>query len=235
MNNFVTKTIESAITHLRREVEHTEARISHDELNLNGERKLLMQKREMLAAHEQALRPQALPAWAAPSTPAPAPVCATPGPALDAEHRRTKLASDVLVQVCHGASKVAGWWTGPQGLRVDELLRNPANGQTLLTPDFGRFVAGAIYAQKLMLTVSELAESMEGDRKSLPDDKLPQFPMRVVEIADAMIRAADLAGAVIPPDAGYTLGDVVAAKLAYNAKRADHKAENRAAAGGKAY
>ena len=147
----------------------------------------------------------------------------------------TKTSVDNLVDVCHGASKAAGWWNGPQGLRVDELLRDPSNGQALLTADFGRFIAGAIYAQKLMLTVSELAESMEGDRKSLPDDKLPQYPMRVVEIADAMIRAADLAGAVIPPDAGYTLGEVVAAKLAFNAQRADHKPEARAAAGGKAY
>jgi hypothetical protein len=139
-----------------------------------------------------------------------------------------------LVRICHGASLTAGWWKGPHGLRVDELLRDPASN-TLLGPVVGPWVAGAIFSQKLMLTVSELSESMEGDRKSLPDDKLPQFPMRVVEIADAMIRAADLAGAVIPPDAGYTLGDVIAAKLAYNAQRADHKPENRAAAGGKAY
>lgn len=138
------------------------------------------------------------------------------------------IAVNTLVDVCHGASSRAGWWLGPDDLDVIRLLRNPGT-------KFERFLAGAIYAQKLMLTVSELAESMEGDRKSLPDDKLPQFPMRVVEIADAMIRAADLAGAVIPPDAGYTMGDVITAKLAFNAQRPDHKAEARAQAGGKAY
>ena len=144
------------------------------------------------------------------------------------------VAANRLVTVCHGASLSAGWWNGPHGLRVDELLRNPANN-TLFGPVVGPWVAGAVYAQKIALVHSELSESLEGDRKSLPDDKLPQYPMRVVEIADAMIRAADLAGAVIPQDAGYTLGDVVAAKLAYNAQRADHKPENRSAAGGKAY
>lgn len=141
--------------------------------------------------------------------------------------------ANFLVEVCHGASKTAGWWRGPVGLDVIDLLRDPKG--SLFGPAVGPWVAGAVFSQKLMLTVSELSESMEGDRKSLPDDKLPQYPMRVVEIADAMIRAADLAGAVIPPDAGYTLGEVVAAKLAYNAQRADHKPENRAAAGGKAY
>lgn len=46
-----------------------------------------------------------------------------------------------------------------------------------------------------MLVVSELAEAMEGDRKNLPDDKLPHRPMREVELADALIRLLDIAGA----------------------------------------
>ena len=46
-----------------------------------------------------------------------------------------------------------------------------------------------------MLTVSELAEAMEGIRKDLPDDKLPQFTMETVEIADAIIRMMDQAHA----------------------------------------
>ena len=48
----------------------------------------------------------------------------------------------------------------------------------------------------LMLVVSELAEAMEGCRKDLMDDKLPEFPMFDVELADAMIRLLDLGGAV---------------------------------------
>lgn len=139
-----------------------------------------------------------------------------------------KQAGDTLTQQCHGASASAGWWTGPDAYNILDALRGAKT-------KFDRWIAGLVFSQKLMLTVSEAAESMEGDRKSLPDDKLPQYPMRVVELADLVIRAGDLAGAVIPPDAGYTFGDVIAAKMAFNAHRADHKPENRAAAGGKAY
>lgn len=142
-------------------------------------------------------------------------------------------AVEALVGACHGASYNAGWWTGPAKLDVRQLLRDPENSQ--LGPDLGPWVAGAVFSQKLTLIHSEISEAMEGDRKSLPDDKLPQYPMRVVELADALIRCADLAGCIIPPDAGYTFGDVVAAKMAYNSTRADHKPEARAAAGGKAY
>lgn len=46
----------------------------------------------------------------------------------------------------------------------------------------------------LMLVVSELAEAMEGVRKSLPDDKLPHRPMVEVEMADVVIRCLDYAG-----------------------------------------
>ena len=47
----------------------------------------------------------------------------------------------------------------------------------------------------MMLVVSELSEAMEGDRKKLNDDHLPQYKMFDVEIADAAIRLFDLAGA----------------------------------------
>ncbi|RZK79787.1 MAG: hypothetical protein EOO85_02735, partial [Pedobacter sp.] len=39
----------------------------------------------------------------------------------------------------------------------------------------------------LMLIVSEVAEAMEGDRKGLMDDHLPERPMLEVELADAII------------------------------------------------
>lgn len=47
----------------------------------------------------------------------------------------------------------------------------------------------------MMLVVSEIAEAMEGDRKDLMDDHLPEFKAFDVELADAMIRLLDLAGA----------------------------------------
>jgi NTP pyrophosphatase (non-canonical NTP hydrolase) len=47
---------------------------------------------------------------------------------------------------------------------------------------------------KLMLTVTEIAEATEGDRKNLMDDKVPTREMLEVELADVMIRTLDLGG-----------------------------------------
>lgn len=115
-----------------------------------------------------------------------------------------------LVDICHGAASKAGWWTDKEG---NSTTLNPLN-----------------FSNKLMLIVSEISEAMEGDRKDCPDDKLPHRDMREVELADALIRILDTAG-------GYNmdLGGAVEEKMAFNASRADHKPENRAAIGGKAY
>lgn len=80
----------------------------------------------------------------------------------------------------------------------------------------------------LMLIVSEIAECMEGERKSLMDDKLPDRRMAEVELADALIRIFDYAGAY-----GYDLEGAYQDKRHFNARREDHKHENRASAGGK--
>lgn len=82
--------------------------------------------------------------------------------------------------------------------------------------------------EMLMLMVSEISEAMEGERKSLMDDKLPHRPMAEVELADTMIRILDYAEAH-----GYDVGAAMAEKLAYNAKRADHTYEARKQANGK--
>jgi NTP pyrophosphatase (non-canonical NTP hydrolase) len=80
----------------------------------------------------------------------------------------------------------------------------------------------------LMLMVSELAEAMEGERRSLMDDKLPHRRMVEVELADCLIRIFDYAGAY-----GYDLEGAFREKMAYNAQREDHKHEARALADGK--
>jgi NTP pyrophosphatase (non-canonical NTP hydrolase) len=174
-----------------------------------------------------------------------------------------KLDLKSLAVSVHAANVAAGWWDDVP-VKYDEHLT------------------------KMMLVVSEFAEAMEGDRKSLMDDHLPHLPMFDVELADALIRLLDLAGAYGTPlrfvsqhlrlhvdsirphtrpeqlglavtamlggSGGHqqvVLGitavlciaeaheipifDIAEEKRAYNAKRADHKAENRKAAGGKAY
>lgn len=119
-------------------------------------------------------------------------------------------AAEFLQDTCYDASNTAGWWKDAAG---NDLRANPM-----------------CFAQKLCLIHSEISEAMEGDRKSLPDDKLPHRPMREVELADALIRIFDLAGAY-----GLDLGGAIAEKLAFNSVRPDHKPEARAAAGGKSY
>lgn len=47
----------------------------------------------------------------------------------------------------------------------------------------------------MMLTISELAEAMEGERKDLVDQHLPHLDNFSVELADSLIRLLDLAGA----------------------------------------
>lgn len=129
-----------------------------------------------------------------------------------------------IVDLCHGISRQSGWWSHkPTGLDLIQVVNSPADPQQQL-------LAGALVAQKLCLSHSELSEAMEGHRKGLMDDKLPHRKMLEVELADAVIRIMDLAGAL-----GLDLGGAIAEKLAYNTQRPDHKPENREKDGGKSY
>ena len=82
----------------------------------------------------------------------------------------------------------------------------------------------------IALCHSELSEALEGARKDLPDDHLPHRKMVEVELGDCIIRILDLAGRE-----GYDVAGAIAEKHSYNAHRADHKRENRAADGGKKF
>lgn len=124
-----------------------------------------------------------------------------------------RAAINALVEYIHNNNIGAGWW---------------------LDPDFGDLKEGPIskYAAstKLALVHSELSEALEGLRKDTFDDHLPHRKAVEVELADAVIRIFDLAGAL-----DLDLGGAFIEKDAYNAKRADHKPENRNAEGGKKF
>lgn len=124
-----------------------------------------------------------------------------------------------LQENIHQGNVDAGWWTDL------DTLQSLAEECRIRTR-FGK----ALVAEKLALIHSEISEAMEGARKNLMDDKLPHRKMIEVELADALIRILDLAGAL-----HLDLAGAVQEKLAYNAVREDHKVENRKAEGGKAY
>lgn len=106
--------------------------------------------------------------------------------------------------ICNTLAERAGWWDG-----IDPMDPTQA-------------------AAKLALIHSEVSEALEGVRKGEMDSHLPHRKAEEVELADAMIRIFDLAGA-----RGLDLAGAIVDKLAYNITRADHTREARAAAGGK--
>jgi hypothetical protein len=118
-------------------------------------------------------------------------------------------AIDKVIEVAHKLN--ARWWIDPK--TGADLRDNP-----LIVP------------VKLLMTISEVCEAMEGDRCDLMDDKIPEFSAMSAEMADAFIRLGDLAGAK-----KINVGAAAYAKCIYNATRPDHKAENRVKKNGKKY
>jgi NTP pyrophosphatase (non-canonical NTP hydrolase) len=106
---------------------------------------------------------------------------------------------------CH--ADAAQWWVDP------------------LTGKYGLY---RNHGECFALIHSEISEAMEGVRKDKMDEHLPHRKSVEVELADALIRIFDYAGAY-----GLDLDGAVAEKRAFNKVRADHTPEVRAAEGGK--
>jgi len=78
---------------------------------------------------------------------------------------------NLLANQIHIANLKAGWWD-------DFLPEKHTRHETAMA-----------------LVLSEIMEGLEGIRKGINDDHLPQYQMFDVEMADAMVRLLDLAGA----------------------------------------
>ena len=110
--------------------------------------------------------------------------------------------------LCHGAAVDGGWWNDP-------AWRNPDSKVHFI-------------AAKLALVHSEVSEALEAFRKDEMDRHLPDRTGMEVEMADAVIRILDLAGALHLDVFGAAME-----KIRYNATRTDHLPANRALPGGK--
>jgi len=118
---------------------------------------------------------------------------------------------DEMMQEAHENSRAHGFWDAQRD------LREGVRGELLFDA-----VAGTI-PEKLMLVVTEAAEAAEAYRDAglleelravrqyLPLDKPEGF---AVELADIIIRTADLAGAL-----GIDLEKAISEKMAYNRSR----------------
>jgi NTP pyrophosphatase (non-canonical NTP hydrolase) len=84
--------------------------------------------------------------------------------------------------------------------------------------------------EMIALMHSELSEALEGIRKDSMDDHLRYLKSVDVELADCLIRIFDYCGA-----RKIDIENAYQEKRLYNARRADHTHEARAAEGGKKF
>lgn len=140
---------------------------------------------------------------------------------LDCNYEYHTIADDIaaLSDICHQAAAYRGWWHTPCTPAEPDPITGATYGYVLKERNVGEMIA---------LMHSELSEGLEAARKDLSSDHIPEFTGLEEELADALIRIFDFAGAV-----KLRLGEAFVAKMRYNAEREDHKMENRMAEGGK--
>lgn len=107
----------------------------------------------------------------------------------------------------HEWARGKGWWEERDQLSKEATL---AGGN-----EFNRFTNSVIQSSLIALIHSELSEALEAIRHgNPPDDKIPEFTGLDAELADAVIRIHDMAGAY-----GLRVGEAIEAKMKFNHTR----------------
>jgi hypothetical protein len=110
-----------------------------------------------------------------------------------------------IAQRAHANARAKGFW------EARDKLVEVAKAHS---PELGSFAVKAITGLAISLTHSELSEALEGERKDLKDDKIPEFDAITAEYADTIIRLMDHS-----VERGLPLAEAIIAKMAMNSTR----------------